>query len=92
MDAENKTLISENTEKFQDLALQQAIKILSKKRITSKNFRKLERLTKIIFDVNSFNIRVLNDRLLRSRSCGRAYSGRSFQQELKDNLTEANKG
>lgn len=72
-------------QKFQELALEQAIKILSKKRITSKDYRCLEMLTKIIFDVNSFNLQMLTDRLNRSQSCGRVSQGQLFQPKLKEN-------
>ena len=75
-------------EKFQELALERAIKILSKKRITSKDYHRLEMLTKIIFDVNSYNLQMLTVRLNRSRSVGRVSQDLTFQQKSKENLAD----
>lgn len=67
--------MDETQKEFQELALQQAIKLLKKQKLTSKDFRKLSILTKIIFDVNSYNIQILSDRLSKIRSFGAAHSG-----------------
>ncbi len=69
---------------LQELALEQAIRILKKKRITSRDYRNLDKLTGIIFDVNVFNIQVLTDRLYRSQSCEQVYQAQSFQPKSKE--------
>lgn len=68
-------------EQFYCLALQRGIKILSKKRLTSRDFRRLRTLSKIIFDVNAFYNQVLIDRLAKSRSCERAHWDQPSQQK-----------
>ena len=80
--------MDKNQEKFQELALNHAIKILSKKRLTPKDFRNLDRLTKIIFDVNYFNIHLLTDRLYRSQSFVPVSQGRTFQPMSKDSSVD----
>lgn len=75
-------------EKFQELALNHAIKILSKKRLTPKDYRNLGRLTKIIFDVNYFNIQLLTDRLYRSQSFVQVSQDRAFQPMSKESSVD----
>lgn len=60
-------------EQYKSLALQRAIKILSKKRLTSKDFRRLGILSKIISDVNAFANQLLSDSLAKIQSCERAH-------------------
>ena len=76
--------MNETQQQFQDLALERAIKILSKERITSRDYLKLILLTKIIFDVNAYNLQNVTDRLYRSQSFVRASRDQILQQKLKE--------
>jgi len=73
---------------FQKLALVQAIKIFSKKRLTPIDYLKLNLLNKIIFDVNTYNIQMLTDRLYRSQSYEGAFQAQAFQQMSEENSTD----
>lgn len=82
------TEVKKEQERYKLLALQHGIKILSKKRLTSKDYRRLEILTKIIFDVNTFQNHILTDRLARSQSCGRVYQDQLFQQKSAESSAD----
>lgn len=82
------TSAEKDQERYRQLALQHGIRILSKKRLTPKDYRRLEKLTKIAFDVNAFQNQVLVDRLSRSRSCVPAYRDQPSQQRSEESSTD----
>lgn len=80
--------LENRNKKFQETALDKAIEILNKKRLTPIDYLKLKLLTKIIFDVNTYNIQLLTDRLYRSQSYGAAFQAQPSQQKSEENSTD----
>lgn len=71
-------------EKFQSLALKQAINILEHKKLTSRDIRKLSALSKIIFDVNQYSYFILQNRLQSLSSSAARRAAFSEQQSVKN--------
>ena len=79
---------TEKEERIRDLAYRHMERILGKKKLTSKQLRKLERLSKIVFDVNLYEFNRFQN-YLQSRSALPGRRAGSSVQPTKENSTDS---
>ena len=77
----------EKINKFGGLALERGVKLLSKKKLTPKDYLELKLLTKIISDVNEYLIQFLTLRRYKSQSGVPVCSAQPSQQKSEGNST-----
>lgn len=76
------------SETVRDLAYRHMKQILEKKKLTTKHLKKLERLSKIVFDVNLYEFNRFQN-YLQSRSALPGRRAGSSVQPTKENSTDS---
>ena len=82
-DRSTKTDSIRSCEAVRWLAYEHMIRFLEKKKLTSKQLRKVERLAKIVFDVNLYEFNQMRN-YLQNRSCEEAHQRGSFGLRAKE--------